>query len=116
MDRAHVTILKEREVIEDVGESGSGIERKSANDQTLGTPVNLKLPLPMKVRGKPKELVFTVVGKRKKPQGDKNKMRNKRRKMGAIQRDELATDVRQARIQGGAPPARAPGARPRPRS
>ena len=63
---------QEREVIEDVGESGSGIVRENENGQTLRTLVNLKLPLPMKVRGRAKGLGLTVFGKRKKPRGDQN--------------------------------------------
>ena len=39
-------------------------------------------------------MALTVVGKRKKPRGDQNKMKNKRCKMDAVQRDELVEDVR----------------------
>ena len=48
----------------------------------------------MKVRGRPKGLALTVVGKRKKPRGDQNKMKNKRCKMDAVQRDEFVEDVK----------------------
>ena len=37
-------------------------------------------------------MAVTVAGKRKKPRGDQNKMKNKRCKMGAVQRDELVED------------------------
>ena len=39
-------------------------------------------------------MALTVVGKRKKPRGDQNKMKNKRYRMDAVQRDELVEDVR----------------------
>ena len=84
----------EREVIEDVGEGGSGIDRENESGQKLGTLANLKLPLPMKVRGIPKGLALTVVGKRKKPRGDQNKMNNRSCKIDAVPRDELGEDVR----------------------
>ena len=64
-----------------------------------GFSENLKLPLPMKVRGRPKGLGLTVVGKRKKLRGDQNKMKNKRCKMDAVQRDELVEDVRGKEVQ-----------------
>ena len=72
---------EEREVIEDAGEGGSGIVRENESGQKLGTLANMKLPLPMKVRGRPKGLALTVVGKRKKPRGNQNKTENKRRKI-----------------------------------